>query len=722
MKLSPVIASLLVAISVTAVSPAGQENAPVVADSPPTPQRQYSDPGFRLGEAGLSPSERAGREIWYKATAGNDRFHTYVFQQRIGVLIDWFRVLNSSERDDRFHAWGLINDPECCQPGAPNCPAKSLDQTFGFDWCPGDDVLLKFVGKNGYRDPACEFQDAPMGGDDPHAKAGRQSSCDLAFGTSTGALGFRKFPNPRFDPEKWRKLNGGSAGWGGYNARLSKNAQVSDSKISRLLDGSIEPPFRIGMACGACHIAFDPANPPQDATHPAWENIRGAVGNQYIRISEIMVSGMPKDSLEWQVFSHARPGTSDTSAVPTDQVNNPGTINALINIRQRPTFADELILKWRKTNSCEAGESAQSCWCEPGQDGKCWRKAQQKETVHHILKDGSDSTGAVEAIQRVYFNIGSCSEQCWVNHLTDLRQLDPHSRNFGQTPFDIGQCRRDCPNFRAIEDRLPNITGEGNGDQNGHGTHCAGTIFGRSVNGTRIGVAEGVNKALIGKVIGNQGGSSDEICNAMLWAVDNGANVISMSLGIDFPGFVKLLQDNGFPPELAATRALEGYRANTQLFERLASLIKARAAFAQPTVIFAAAGNESRRDENPEWEIAVSPPAVAEGIVSVAAIGEQGQVYTVAPFSNTGANIAGPGVNVSSAKVGGGLRSLSGTSMATPHAAGVAALWAQKLRNAGSLNSLNLTSKVVASAISDKFASGFDPFDVGAGLVQAPQD
>jgi len=60
--------------------------------------------------------------------------------------------------------------------------------------------------------------------------------------------------------------------------------------------------------------------------------------------------------------------------------------------------------------------------------------------------------------------------------------------------------------------------------------------------------------------------------------------------------------------------------------------------------------------------------------------------------------------------------------MATPHAAGVAALWAQKLRNAGSLNSLNLTSKVVASAISNKFASGFDPFDVGAGLVQAPQD
>jgi len=73
------------------------------------------------------------------------------------------------------------------------------------------------------------------------------------------------------------------------------------------------------------------------------------------------------------------------------------------------------------------------------------------------LKGGEDSIGAFEAIQRVYFNIGSCSEESWVNHLTDMRQLDPTQRGFGQTPFDIGQARRDCPQFRAIEDRLGNI-------------------------------------------------------------------------------------------------------------------------------------------------------------------------------------------------------------------------------------------------------------------------
>ena len=415
------------------------------------------NPGFYAGETGMSASERAGREIWYKATAGNARFHTYVFQQRINVLIDWYRVLNAKERNDRFAAWGIINDPGCCVPGSDGCPAKSLDETYGFDWCPGDAELLAFVGREGYRDPACDYRDAPADSADPHHKAKdqRQSSCDLAFGTSTGALGIRKFPNPRFDKARWLKVNGNLASWEGYRGRLSNDPRTSDSALNRLADGSIEPPFLIGTACGSCHIAFDPLNPPQDPANPKWENIKGAVGNQYSRISEILTSGMSGTTLEAQMFAHARPGTSDTSAIPTDQVHNPGTMNAIIHTKVRPTFPGEIVDKWRKVGACAQGEA--NCWCEPERDGKCWKRSVAPETVHHILKGGEDSIGALEAIQRVYFNIGSCSEPCWTNHLTDLRQLDPQGRNFGQTPFDIGQCRRDCPNFRAIEDRLPDL-------------------------------------------------------------------------------------------------------------------------------------------------------------------------------------------------------------------------------------------------------------------------
>jgi subtilisin family serine protease len=72
--------------------------------------------------------------------------------------------------------------------------------------------------------------------------------------------------------------------------------------------------------------------------------------------------------------------------------------------------------------------------------------------------------------------------------------------------------------FAGMELVEKDFTGEGNGDSVGHGTHCAGT----SGNGFgRIGVAPGVGKALIGKIIGkNKGGSSKTIASAIQWAVE----------------------------------------------------------------------------------------------------------------------------------------------------------------------------------------------------------
>jgi subtilisin family serine protease len=276
--------------------------------------------------------------------------------------------------------------------------------------------------------------------------------------------------------------------------------------------------------------------------------------------------------------------------------------------------------------------------------------------------------------------------------------------------------------FAGVQVVQRDFTGEGDGDQHGHGTHCAGTIFGRDVGGTRIGVARGVEKAIIGKVLGrNGGGSSDEIIRAMLWALDQGANVISMSLGMDFPGFVEQMVGTGMPPKLATSRALEAYRSNVQLFDTLVAHVKARGGAAQASIIVAAAGNESERQVNAEFEIGVSPPAVAEGVVSVAALGESASGFTVADFSNTGALVSGPGVAILSAKAGGGLRTMSGTSMATPHVAGVAALWGEKLKKGGRLNATELAARLIGSGVSDTLKTGFDPFDVGSGMVCAPQ-
>ena len=412
--------------------------------------------GFAAQDQNYSPEARAGRDIWFNATAFNDRFFTYSYPQRLGAAIDWYGVLGAGKKQDIFQAWGGIPDPDCCVPGSPNCPAKSIDETYGFQWCPGDDKLLQFVGKLGYRDPACDFKDAPFDATTPHGSSDdRQSACDLRFGTSTGMLGLRKFPNPRFNKDAWTKLNGSSASWDKYRKFLSEDSSDADSRVNLLADGAMEPPFRIGMSCGACHIAYNPLKPPPNPNAPSWDNIDGLVGNQYSRISNLLASGMSQHKLEWQLVARARPGIVDTSALPMDFVANAGTMNAIINLAKRPLHDDQ-IMKWRKASQCPA-DPGDSCWCEPGKPEKCWLRSAQPERVANILKGGEDSIGTQEAIQRVYFNIGSCAEQCWLNHIPDMRAADPRQRNYGQTPFEIGQCRRDCASFRAIEDRLPDL-------------------------------------------------------------------------------------------------------------------------------------------------------------------------------------------------------------------------------------------------------------------------
>jgi subtilisin family serine protease len=265
------------------------------------------------------------------------------------------------------------------------------------------------------------------------------------------------------------------------------------------------------------------------------------------------------------------------------------------------------------------------------------------------------------------------------------------------------------------------FTGEGNGDRDGHGTHCAGTIFGGDVGGIRIGIARGVTKALIGKVIGGKGGSSAAIASAIQWAIENEANVISLSVGIDFPKYQSELELGGMRPEAATSMALEGYRLTLNVFDAVAEVVNALAPLHQPCLLVAATGNESGRDEKPPFEIAASPPAVSQGFVSVAALGEGANGLNVAGFSNTGADVSGPGVRIVSAAVGGGLLSMDGTSMATPHVAGVAALWAQKLKTEGQLRPENYLAALLNSAVTGPLSKGFVPRAVGGGIVQAPR-
>ncbi len=275
------------------------------------------------------------------------------------------------------------------------------------------------------------------------------------------------------------------------------------------------------------------------------------------------------------------------------------------------------------------------------------------------------------------------------------------------------------PAFAGVNLVRRNFTTESDDDLHGHGTHCAGTIFGRDVSGTRIGVARGVKKAVIGKVLGQGGGSSATLATAINWAVENGANVISMSLGIDFPGFVKFLVDQeGMEVEPATSLALSGYRANVNLFSRITDFLEAQSQFGTGVMVVAASGNESNR---PSFVIAVAPPAAGNGMVSVGALLNGSSGFEVARFSNTECNCSAPGVAIQSAKAGGGLTTMSGTSMATPHVAGVAALWAQKeLQDTGSITTTSIVAKVLGNATRAGLKAGEEMNDVGVGIVQAP--
>lgn len=184
------------------------------------------------------------------------------------------------------------------------------------------------------------------------------------------------------------------------------------------------------------------------------------------------------------------------------------------------------------------------------------------------------------------------------------------------------------------------FTGSSNGskDRNGHGTHCSGTAAGSD---PRIGVAHGA-KILHGKGLGNSGsGSSRALIGAMEWCVSQGCEVLSCSWG-----------SSGEDPNITA--ALKEYAA------------------AGVWPIFAA-GNSGAGTPDVDW------PGRSEWCIDVAALAPN---LSPASFTSAGAKIdtAGPGVDIISARAGGGYVSMSGTSMATPFVAGLLTLFRAALK------------------------------------------
>ncbi len=274
--------------------------------------------------------------------------------------------------------------------------------------------------------------------------------------------------------------------------------------------------------------------------------------------------------------------------------------------------------------------------------------------------------------------------------------------------------------FQGVSMTCRDFVGTGIGDANGHGTHVAGTILGRDQGGTRIGVARGVTDLLVGKVLSDNGlGRSDAFLDAILWVFAERADVVSFALSFDIAAQVEVLTGDGYPLVQANTAAVNAYRGNLRIFELMLRMLQAK----KGPLLLGAIGNDSLRVLSPEFETGPAAPAAASGVMAIGACG-QGEVgLEPAVFSNAGPALAAPGVGVISASLGGGVRSLNGSSMATAHATGIAALWAEQLRDAGEVvNAQSLAAKLVSTATRKGLTANQTILDCGNGLVQGPRD
>ncbi|MGB6941749.1 MAG: hypothetical protein WBE37_05105 [Bryobacteraceae bacterium] len=225
---------------------------------------------------------------------------------------------------------------------------------------------------------------------------------------SSGIMGIRLFPNPDFNPAVW-------------NAGKFLN-----------YDPRIEPPYLAGLACGVCHISFNPANPPADPNNPQWENLAPAIGNQYLREGEMFKGRLTPANFVYWVFDTQQPGTSDTSRISTDFINNPNAINSIWYILSaRPKHAETM------------------------NDGTT-------QEVPHILKDGSDSIGPAGAALRVYVNIGTCPDYRMSLEDTFMGLLRPPPLSSDaknptvQHPFDLNKAQQDCVDWQLTAARMTN--------------------------------------------------------------------------------------------------------------------------------------------------------------------------------------------------------------------------------------------------------------------------
>src|SRR6266403_1558298 len=261
----------------------------------------------KAGVLHLQPEEVRGRNTWIVWTGGNDRLWDRMNAISFGAL-DFLKTLSShpklkNSRDNRWEYLGLVNEP-CFEKATGPDP-----QRFGL-----------WLDKRRADCPPDPFADGAKYPGVPLGARGKNVPVGSYYGYPTGIVGLRLFPNPAFDEAAAKK-------WGD-GRRFYEDRDFYESK-------DLVRPYRVGMSCAFCHVGPNPIRPPADPDHPKWENLSANVGAQYFRAGRIFMWEADSTNFTFQIFQASRPGSLDTSFIPTDNINNPRTMNAIYSLLPR---------------------------------------------------------------------------------------------------------------------------------------------------------------------------------------------------------------------------------------------------------------------------------------------------------------------------------------------------------------------------------------------------
>ena len=379
-----------------------------------------------------------GRNTWMIWCGGNDYFWDWLADHSLGFM-DLLKVLDSRQRATRWRDAGLVNEPGMNQANVSDRFGLWLDQP--------EDPLQKEYRQMVFAEVFDKSNSPASYSETSYDNKYASIPPWKIYGLSSGIVGLRLFPNPKFDESARRK-------WDGARYYSDRN-YYSDPNLVR--------PFRVGMSCAFCHASAHPLNPPLDPAHPRWENISGSIGSQYLRIRAIFGNLLATNNFVYHVLDSQPPGTIDTSLIASDNINNPNTMNAIFGVPQRVVRSFENPPEWLEGGST----NLPSLWRDPGMAPDGFKQLipqlpnsnTNNRWVPRILLDGADSIGAWGALARVYLNIGTYSEQ-WTRLQTPLIGfIPPKAATNGQPystqmPFTIKDCEEHSVYWQATQMRV----------------------------------------------------------------------------------------------------------------------------------------------------------------------------------------------------------------------------------------------------------------------------